>query len=115
MKSYILVNADEIQEKEAEEMLNLEEIQNLVGEPGKEAFFESVYNCYSDRLIAILCDDDSLRKHHQPTCVTSTGVVLHGQVLIVRIDPQIDDYNLLTPQQVEIVKRETKLYRSILH
>jgi hypothetical protein len=114
MPKYILVNADGIQEVEAEEMLNLKEIQNLVGVPGEEAFFEPVYQCYSDRSIVILCDDDSLRKHHQPTCVTSTGVVLHGQIIIVRIEPQIEDYNFLTPQQVEIV-RETKLYRSLSH
>ena len=114
MPKYILVKADGIQEVEAEEMLNLKEIQNLVGVPGEQAFFEPVYQCYSDRSIVILCDDDSLRKHHQPTCVTSTGVVLHGQIIIVRIAPQIEDYNFLTPPQVEIV-RETKLYRSISH
>lgn len=59
MPKYILVNANEIQEIEAEEMLNLKEIQNLVGVPGEEAFFEPVYQCFSGRssscVMMILC------------------------------------------------------------
>ena len=112
MQFYVLVNSTGIEEIAANELPQMPEIQKLVGIPGQEAFFEAVYGCYSDQSLTVLCDDDFLRKGYQPTLVTPTGVVLQGQVLIVAIDPQIEDFCLLTQQQVELVKRETKLYQA---
>ncbi|MEG4965750.1 hypothetical protein QUB11_03735 [Microcoleus sp. B6-A1] len=108
---YVLINSTGIQEVAATEVPKLPELQKLVGIPGQEAYLEPVYQCYSDPLLAVLCDEEFLRKAHQPTMLTPNRVVLQGQVLVVAIDPQIEDFCLLTQQQVELVKRETKLYQ----
>lgn len=110
MRFYALVNSTGIQEVKATEMPTVREIQKLVGIPGEEAFFEGVYRCYSDPLIAILCDDEFLMKGFQPTLLTPDGVTLQGQVLIVAMDTQIEDFCLLTKEQLEIVKKESKVY-----
>jgi hypothetical protein len=112
MRFYVLVNSTGIQEVAANELPQIPEIQKLVGIPGQEAFFEAVYGCYSDQSLAVLCDDDFLPKAYQPTMITRKRVILQGQVLVVAIDPQIQDFCLLTQQQVELVKRETKLYQA---
>lgn len=112
MQFYVLVNSTGTQEVQATELPPIPELQKLVGIPGEEAFFEAVYRCYSDPSLAVLCDDDFLRKAHQPTMLTPKRVILQGQVLVVAIDPQIEDFCLLTQQQVELVKRETKLYQA---
>ncbi|MEG4533387.1 hypothetical protein [Microcoleus sp. D2_18a_D3] len=109
---YALINSTGIQEVEATEVPMVAEIQKVVGIPDEEAFFEAVYGCYSDQSLAVLVDDDFLRKAHQPTMLTPKRVILQGQVLVVAIDPQIEDFCLLTKQQVELVKRETKLYQA---
>ncbi|MEG4805402.1 hypothetical protein QUB63_32555 [Microcoleus sp. ARI1-B5] len=111
MRFYVLINSTGIQEVAATELPQIPEIQKLVGIPGEEAFFEAVYHCYSDPSLAILCDDDELRKAHQPTMLTPKRVILQGQIFVVAIDPQIEDFCLLTQQQVDLVKRETKLYQ----
>lgn len=82
MRYYVLINSTGIEEVAATELPQIPEIQKLVGIPGQEAFFEAVYGCYSDPSLAVLCDDDFLRKGYQPTLVTPTGVVLQGQVLL---------------------------------
>lgn len=110
MRFYALVNSTGIEEVAATEVPKLPEIQNLVGIPGEEAFFEAVYKCYSDPLLVILCDDEFLRKAYEPTLLTRNGVTLQGQVLIVAIDPQIQDFCLLTKKQLELVKQESTLY-----
>ncbi|MEG4445262.1 hypothetical protein QUB47_31290 [Microcoleus sp. AT9_B5] len=107
---YALINSTGIQEVQATEMPTIAEIQNLVGIPGKEAFFEGVYQRYSDPLIAILCDDEFLLKACQPTLLTPDGTTLQGQLLIVALDTKIEDFCLLTQQQLEIVKKESKIY-----
>ncbi|MEG4576992.1 hypothetical protein QUA56_30625 [Microcoleus sp. N3A4] len=107
---YALINSTGIQEVQATEMPTVAEIQKLVGIPGKEAFFEGVYQCYSDLSIAILCDDEFLRKAYQPTLVIPDGITLQGQLLIVAMDTQIEDFCLLTQRQLEIVKKESKIY-----
>jgi len=112
MRFYVLVNSTGIQEVAANELPQMPEIQKLVGIPGQEAFFEAVYGCYSEQSLAVLCDDDFLRKAHQPTMITRKRVILQGQVLVVAIEPQIQDFCLFTQQQVEWVKRETKLYQA---
>ncbi|MEG4503807.1 hypothetical protein QUA81_13160 [Microcoleus sp. F6_B4] len=112
MRFYVLVNSTGIEEVAATEFPKLPELQKLVGIPGEEAYLEPVYQCYSDRSITILCDEEFLRKGCQPTMIIPSRVVLQGQVLVVAIDPQIEDFCLLTQQQVEIVKRETKLYQA---
>ncbi|MEG4424895.1 MULTISPECIES: hypothetical protein [unclassified Microcoleus] len=108
---YVLINSTGIEEVAATELPQIPEIQKLVGIPEQEAFFEAVYHCYSDLSLAVLVDDDFLRKAHQPTMLTPRRVILQGQVLVVAIDPQIADFCLLTQQQVELVKQETKLYQ----
>jgi len=111
VRSHPIVNSNGLQETEVVEMLDIKEMQSLVGFPGEEALVEAVYNRYSDRSIVMLCEEDFLRKGYQPTCVTPAGTVLQGQVLILALDRQIEDFVLLNQKQVEIVKRETKLYR----
>ncbi|NQE36752.1 hypothetical protein [Microcoleus asticus] len=112
MPFYILVNSTGIEEEVATELPQLPELQKLVGFPGEEAYLEPVYQCYSDPSIVILCDEEFLRKACQPTMLTPKRVILQGQLLVVAIDPQIEDFCLLTQQQVELVKRETKLYQA---
>lgn len=107
---YALINSTGIQEVQATEIPKLPKIQKLVGIPGEEAFFEAVYKCYSDPSIAILCDDEFLLKAFQPTLLTRDGTTLQGQLLIVARDSQIEDFCLLTQQQLEIVKKESKVY-----
>ena len=107
---YALINSTGIQEVQATELPKLSEIQKLVGIPGKEAFLEAVYQCYSDLSIAILCDDEFLIKGCQPTLVLPNGTILHGQLFIVARNIQIEDFCLLTQQQLEIVKKESKVY-----
>jgi len=58
----------------------------------------------------MLCNEDFLRKACQPTCITLRGTILQGQILILA-HGQIEDFVLLNQKQVEIVKRETNLYR----
>ncbi|MEG4248688.1 DUF3846 domain-containing protein [Microcoleus sp. Pol10D4] len=111
MQFYVLVNSTGIQEVAATELPKLPELQKLVGFPGEEAYLEPVYQCYSDPSIVILCDEEFLRKAHQPTMLTPKRVILQGQILVVAIDPQQEDFCLLTQKQVELVKRETKLYQ----
>ncbi|MEG3935748.1 MULTISPECIES: DUF3846 domain-containing protein [unclassified Microcoleus] len=107
---YVLINSTGIQEVTATEMPTVAEIQKLVGIPGEEGFFEGVYKRYSDQSIAILCDDEFLMKGCQPTLLTPDGITLQGQLLIVGIDMQIEDFCLLTEKQLEIVKKESKIY-----
>ncbi|MEG4587185.1 hypothetical protein QUA54_18490 [Microcoleus sp. MOSTC5] len=114
MQFYVLVNSTGIEEVVATELPQIPELQKLVGIPGEEAYLEPVYQCYSDPSIVILCDEEFLRKAHQPTMLTPKRVILQGQLLVVAIDPQIEDFCLLTQQQVELVKRETKLYQANL-
>lgn len=73
---YALINSTGIQEVKATEMPTVAEIQNLLGIPGEEAFFEGVYKRYSDPLIAILCDDDFLMKGCQPALLTPNGITI---------------------------------------
>ncbi|MEG4518808.1 DUF3846 domain-containing protein [Microcoleus sp. AT9b-C5] len=108
---YVLINSTGIEEVAATELPKLPELQKLVGIPGQQAYLEPVYQCYSDRSITILCDEEFLRKAHQPTMLTPQRVILQGQILVVAMDNQIEDFCLLTQQQVELVKRETKLYQ----
>jgi hypothetical protein len=109
---YVLINQNGISTYSAEKPLIIEEMQKLVGIEGEEAYIEvASYRSYSDPLIVMICDDDFLRKSCQPTCITAEGAVIHGQVLVLAIDRATEDFGLLTLQQVEIVKRETRLYR----
>jgi len=108
---YVLVNDKGIGTHSANEMLTLEEMQNLVGIEGKPAYIEvASYRSYSDSSIVMICDDEFLRKGYNPTCYTAEGDIVHGQVLILGTDRANEDFGLLTLQQVEIVKRETRLY-----
>ena len=43
--------------------------------------------------------------------LTPKRVILQGQVLVVAIDAQQEDFCLLTKQQLELVKKETKLFQ----
>lgn len=108
---YVLINCNGIEVRESEKMLSLEEMQNLVGIEGEEAWIEAAsYRSFSDKSIAMICDDQFVRKEYQPTCITVEGDVIQGQVLIVGTNPEGNDFDLLSKEQVEIVKSQARLY-----
>jgi hypothetical protein len=110
---YALINQKGITVHSAEKPLVIEQMQSLVGIEGEKAYIEvASYRSYSDPLIVMICDDEFLRKSCQPTCITAEGAVIHGQVLVLAIDRATEDFGLLTLQQTEIIKRETRLYYS---
>lgn len=109
MGKYILVNADGIHEIEVEKMPTREEIAKMVGIPGKETHTYLVNSSYSDPWISIIMDLTN-EQTLQPNCKTSLGIVFNGQIAVIRIDPEVKDYNFLTPEQIEIVKQETQVF-----
>jgi hypothetical protein len=85
-------------------------MQNLVGIEGEPAYIEvASYRNFSDKSISMICDEEFLMKECQPTCKTIEGTVIHGQVLIVGTNAEENDFDLLTREQVLIVRREIKL------
>ena len=109
---YVLINSAGIQVRESKEMLTLKEMQNLVGIEGEPAYIEvASYRSFSDKSIAMICDDEFLRKKCDPTCITIEGNVIHGQVLVLGTNKVEEDFDLLSQQQVEIVKSQTRLLR----
>lgn len=107
--SYVVINSAGIQEIKASKLPGVRGIQDLVGIAGEEAAFEAVYNCYSDRSLIVLCDDEFLRKGYDPVMVTPWGVTLQGQLMVVK--RQGDDFGLLNQKQIELIKQETALAR----
>ncbi|MEG4286271.1 DUF3846 domain-containing protein [Microcoleus sp. A006_D1] len=109
---YVLIDDKSITVHNADEMLTLKEMQNLVGIENEPAYIEvASYHSYSDRSIIMICDDEFLLKSYKPTCYTAEKVVIHGQVLILGTDAANGDFGLLTLKQTEIIKQETKLYQ----
>ncbi|MEG4302380.1 DUF3846 domain-containing protein [Microcoleus sp. D3_18a_C4] len=109
---YVLINSKGIQVKESKEMLTFKEMQNLVGIEGESAYIEvASYRSFSDKSIALICDEEFLIKKCQPTCMTIEGHVVHGQVLVLGTNKAEDDFDLLTKKQVEIVKSQVRLLR----
>lgn len=109
---YVLINYNGIQVRESREMLTLKEMQNLVGIEGELAYIEvASYQSFSDKSIAMICDDEFLMKECQPTCITMEGNVIQGQVLVLGTNETEDDFGLLSQQQVEIVKSQVRLVR----
>ena len=109
---YVLINSAGIQVRESREMLTLKEMQNLVGIEGEPAYIEvASYRSFSDKSIAMICDDEFLMKECQPTCITIEGNVIHGQVLVLGTNKAAEDFGLLNQQQVEIVKSQARLVR----
>lgn len=114
---YALINSNGIEVRQSKAMLTLGEMQNLVGIEGKPAYIEvASYRSFSDKSIVMICDDDFLMKGFEPTCMTMAyrpasyeGNVIHGQVLVLGTDRATEDFCLLSQQQVEIVKSETRL------
>jgi hypothetical protein len=107
---YVVINSNGIEVRESKEMLTLKEMQNLVGVEGEPAYIEvASYQNFSDPEISMICDDEFLLKHCQPTCLIE-GHVLHGQVLILGTDRSQEDFCLLTKDQVDIVKSEIQLF-----
>ena len=76
-----------------------------------ERFKVASYRSFSDNSIVMLCDEEFLMKACNPTCCTAEGTTIHGQVLILGTDTANEDFGLLTKEQTEIIKRETRLYR----
>lgn len=114
LSKYVLVSADGIHEVEAEIMPTRDEIAKLVGIPGEQiyAFFLELVECaYSDSMLLIFIDSEN-KKTLPSTCKTSQGVTFNGQIMVVRFDPEIVDINFLTPEQIELVKRETEILKS---
>lgn len=105
---YVLINSKGIQKVEATELPSVKGMQDLVGIPDESAAFEPVYDCYSDPSLVVLCDDEFLRKDPEPVMVTNKGT-LQGQLMVVAMNRQRDDFVLLTQDQVELVKRESIL------
>jgi len=109
---YVLINEKGLHIHSANEMLTLEQMQNLVGIEAEPAYIEvASYRSYSDSSIVMICDDEFLRKGYEPTCRTGEGIVIHGQVLVLGTDKANEDFGLLTLQQTELIKRETRLYQ----
>lgn len=109
---YVLINSNGIEVQESKEMLTLKEMQNLVGIEGEPAYIEvASYRSFSDKSIAMICDDEFLMKECQPTCITIEGNVIHGQVLILGTNAEENDFGLLTKKQTEIVKSQIRLIR----
>ena len=107
---YVLINSTGIEVREAKKMLTLKEMQNLVGIEGDSAYIEvASYRSFSDKSLAIICDDEFLMKECQPTCITIEGDVIHGQVLVLGTNKAEEDFGLLSQQQVEIVKSQARL------
>ena len=106
---YVLINSTGIEVRESKEMLTLKEMQNLVGVEGEPAYIEvASYRSFSDKSIAMICDE-FLMKECQPTCMTMEGNVIHGQVLVLGTNKAAEDFDLLSQQQVEIVKSQARL------
>ncbi len=92
---YALINDKGIETRISNEMLTLQEMQKLVGIEGESAYIEvASYRSFSDQSIAMICDEEFLRKGGNPTCMTIEGCVLHGQVLIVKTSDE--DFDLLS-------------------
>ena len=107
---YVLIGSDSIEVRESKEMLTLKEMQNLVGVEGEPAYIEvASYRSFSDKSLAMICDDEFLMKECQPTCMTMEGNVIHGQVLVLGTNKAAEDFGLLSQQQVEIVKSQIRL------
>ena len=107
---YVLIGSDSIEVLESKEMLTLKEMQNLVGVEGEPAYIEvASYRSFSDKSLAMICDDEFLMKECQPTCMTMEGNVIHGQVLVLGTNKAAEDFGLLSQQQVEIVKSQARL------
>lgn len=109
---YVLINSNGIDVRESKEMLTLKEMQNLVGIEGESAYIEvASYRSFSDKSIAMICDEEFLMKECQPTCITIEGHVVHGQVLVLGTNAEGNDFGLLTMEQVQIVKSQARLVR----
>ena len=109
---YVLIGSDSIEVRESKEMLTLKEMQNLVGIEGEPAYIEvASYRSFSDKSIAMICDDEFLMKGCQPTCITIEGHVVQGQVLVLGTNKAAEDFGLLSQRQVEIVKSQARLVR----
>jgi hypothetical protein len=109
---YVLINCNGIEVQESEKMLSLEEMQNLVGVEGEKASIEvASYRSFSDKSITMICDDEFLTKEYQPTCLTVERDVICGQVLILGTNSEENDFDLLSKEQVEIVKSQARLVR----
>ena len=107
---YVLIGSDSIEVLESKEMLTLKEMQNLVGIEGEPAYIEvASYRSFSDKSLAMICDDEFLMKGCQPTCITIEGHVVQGQVLVLGTNKAEEDFGLLSQQQVEIVKSQIRL------
>ena len=109
---YVLINSNGIEVREAKEMLTLREMQNLVGIEGETSYIEvASYRSFSDPAITMICDEEFLRKDCNPTCLTIENHVIHGQVLVLGTNKVEEDFDLLSQQQVEIVKSQARLVR----
>ena len=110
---YILINEQGIIAHKVSEMLTLWPMLSLVFTEDEIACIKIQIACYynySDRAIVMVCRHKSLTKDCEQTCYTFGGDVLYGQILVLAKNDN-NDFALLSPEQVEIVKRETKLIR----
>ncbi len=116
---FILIDGEEIAVKE-EDINSLEKLQSLVGGGEKEAYLQMLKGEYSDRAIAVWCDEDGGSSSnnwgscviHQKEKLCDRYTHLLGYVVITGITLDEDDSEQicsLTDEQIELIKQHTTL------
>lgn len=108
---FLIINNEQAELKSG--VPDLKTMQNLVGIPGEQAYVEFISKQFSDPNIDLVCDDSFQFKSLQPTCMTSKGQILYGQILVVGLNYIEGQTIALTSSQIEIVKRELKIISNI--
>jgi hypothetical protein len=112
---YIEVTADGLEICESKQLLTLEEMQMLVGNPAEKGFITLVQNRFSDHSVVIVCDEEGLLKPLPLVAKTRLDDRLFGNLIILRNVPYADGYKLegLTEQQIIIVREELILAQKV--
>jgi len=115
---FILIDGEEIAVKE-EDINSLEKLQSLVGGGEKEAYLQALRGEYSDRAIAVWCDEDggsscnnwgSCVIHQKEKHTYLLGyVVITGLTLDEDGDEQICS---LTDEQIKLIKQHTTVSKN---
>ncbi len=116
---FILIDGEEIAVKE-EDINSLEKLQSLVGGGEKEAYLQALRGEYSDRTIAVWCDEDGgLSSNNWGSCVIhqkeklcNHWTYLLGYVVITGLTLDEDGSEQicsLTDDQIELIKQHTTL------
>ena len=117
MPCFILVTQEqEIETYMTKSMLTIEEINDYMvfdGVPANSQIVEEL--SFSDPSIVMLCDADAGFKELEANCLTKTGEVICGEVLILTNsksdESDADNMGMLTLRQAQIVKEELRFYQ----